>query len=153
MMEMLSYQLQLRLHKLVLPCLIHPARMLQLPLMHQLAFLPQPASFEHTPWSEITHIIVSVIYPYPYNAYRRILHRILLTRFTFSAKSFWIGSVAAAAGLSSAYEAPKFLLMLTRANVAAERNNGVADNILSNFIDCSVSKILLMQLLASQLSS
>merc|ERR1719167_1177227 len=82
--------------------------------MHQLAFLPQPASFEHTPWS--------------------------------SAKSFWIGSVAAAAGLSSAYEAPKFLLMLTRANVAAERNNGVADNILSNFIDYSISKILLMQL-------
>merc|ERR1712018_289392 len=51
MMEILSYQLQLHLHKLVLPCLIHPAKMLQLPLMHQLAFLPQPASFEHTPWS------------------------------------------------------------------------------------------------------
>ena len=88
-----------------------------------------------------------------YNAILGMLHEILFTRLTFSAKSFWIGSVAAAAGLSSAYEAPKFLLMLTRANVAAERNNGVADNILSNFIDCSVTKILLVQLLASQLSS
>merc|ERR1712018_573173 len=51
MMEMLSYQLQLHLHKLVLPCLIHPAKMLQLPWMHQLAYLLQPAFFEHTPWS------------------------------------------------------------------------------------------------------
>ena len=149
MMEMLSYQLQLRLHKLVLPCLIHPAKMLQLPLMHQLAFLPQLASFEHTPWSENTLIIVSVIYTWTNmrstnykNGFLGISHKILFTSLTFSAKSFWIGSVAAAAGLSSAYEAPKFLLMLTRANVAAERNNGVADNILSNFIDCSFTKIL-----------
>ena len=144
MMEMLSYQLQLRLHKLVLPCLIHLAKMLQLPLMHQLAFLPLPASFEHTPWSENTHSIVSVIYTGTNlgSTFLGLLHKIHLTRLTFSAKSFWIGSVAAAAGLSSAYEAPKFLLMLTRANVAAERNNGVADNILSNFIDCSFTKIL-----------
>ena len=39
-----------------------------------------------------------------------------------------MGSVAAAAGFNSAYDAPKFLRMLILANVAADRNNGVEDN-------------------------